>query len=113
MDGTAVPGRYWYPIPVFPFFTIAKSSNDIPILPIYMGNGDDMSDSQYTYTLGPLRLLLSPGFSLGTVLGMDRIPESVPTSQKLVSQTSASYLDAQSVANATEGAWTHLWQLVQ
>ena len=74
---------------------------DIPILPIYMGNGDDMSDSQYTYTLGPLRLLLSPGFSLGTVLGMDRIPESVPTSQKLVSQTSAE--DGEGVGSAKSG----------
>ena len=45
------------PLPVT-FTTIGIDIGiDIPVLPIYMGNGDNMSDSQYTYTLGHILVL--------------------------------------------------------
>ena len=45
------------PLPVT-FTTIGIDIGiDIPILPIYMGNGDNMSDSQYTYTKGHILVL--------------------------------------------------------
>ena len=45
------------PLPVT-FTTIGIDIGiDIPILPIYMGNGDNMSDLQYTYTLGHILVL--------------------------------------------------------